>query len=302
DPTAATLASAQQAWETAAISWQRLAALNLPGVKFGLYHNRIATRPANVEAVEEGLSGSETVDLAYIQRRGSNARGLPVLEYLLFDGDDPLATLQNARRRAYARAVSEDVLGQAEALEAKWSATGGDEIGMFIAADTEGRNLQSSVSRIVNEMAMVTEDLRYVAIGRPMGIARNPEEPGGDPRPELVEAPYALESVALYREALAGLRDLFTSGGGTGLDDYLTALDAEIDGQPVGAAVLAQIDETEAAIDALGMPLREAIESNPEAVRTVYAEAGDLLRIVKVDLANWLGVSITFSDNDGDSG
>ncbi|MEM6325674.1 MAG: imelysin family protein [Bacteroidota bacterium] len=302
NPTATTLASAQQAWRTAARSWPRLAALNLPGVKFGLYHNRIATRPANVDAVTDALSSSDPIDLAFIQSRGSNARGLPALEYLLFAGADPLADLQDERRRAYALAISEDIRGQAEALETKWSATGGDEIGMFVAADTEGRNLQSSVSRIVNEIAMVAEDLRHIAIGRPMGIARNPEDPNSDPRPELVEAPYAQESIAVYRETLAGLRALMTSGDGTGLDDYLVALDAQIDGQPVGAAVLAQIDETDAAIGALDASLRTSIETDPEAVRAVYDEAGDLLRIVKVDMANWLGVSITFSDNDGDSG
>ena len=79
DPTAANLEAAREAWTNAALAWQRLAALNLPGVKFGLYHNRIATRPANVEGVETLLAGGETLDAAFIEGRGSNVRGLPVL-------------------------------------------------------------------------------------------------------------------------------------------------------------------------------------------------------------------------------
>ncbi|HIG73654.1 MAG TPA: hypothetical protein EYQ24_03480 [Bacteroidetes bacterium] len=299
DPTDETLEAAREAWVSAARSWQRLAALNLPGVKFGLYHNRIATRPANVTAVEEVIGGTETISAALVESRGSNVRGLPALEYLLF-GDDALARLADPRRRAYARFVAADVLSQAEALQTKWSAGGGDEIGMFLAADTEGRNLQSSVSRIVNELAMVAEDLRYETIGRPLGVARTPEDESTGPQPGLVQAPYAGVSVALYRETLAGVRALVTGGGGTGLDDYLVALGAEIDGQPVGAAVLAQIDATDAAAAALQAPLREAVVSDPEGVRAVYDEAGELLRLLKTDMANWLGVSITFSDNDGD--
>jgi predicted lipoprotein len=298
-PSESTLGSARSAWREAAGTWRQLSALNLPGVRFGLYHNRISTWPANTEFVEEAVATEGTVDLAYVERRGSNARGLPGLEYLLFEGD-VLAGMADPQRRAYARFVAADVESQARALRDKWSAEGGDEIGAFLAADTEGRDLQSSVSRVVNEMAMVAEDLRYMKVGRPLGIARSATDAAGAPDPSLVESPYAGASMALFREDLVGLRTLVTGGGGTGLDDYLATLGAEIDGQPLGAVLLAQIDATDRAAATLGDGYQQAVADRSPQAEALYAETGTLLRLIKTDLANWLGVSITFSDNDGD--
>lgn len=301
-PDAATLDAAQAAWLEAAKTWRRLSALNLPGVRFGLYHNRVSTWPANTEAVEEAVAAGEPISADYVAGRGSNARGLPGLEYLLFAGSDAdvLATMADPQRRAYARFVAADVADQGRALREKWAASGGDEIGMFLAADTEGRDLQSSLSRVVNEMAMVAEDLRHAKVGRPLGIARKPGDADGAPDPSLVEAPYAGASVALFRADLAGLRALLTGGGGTGIDDYLATLDAEIDGQPLGAALLAQIEATDRAAAALDGRFGEAVAERSPAAEALYDETGTLLRLIKTDLANWLGVSITFSDNDGD--
>ena len=298
-PSQGTLDAARSAWREAAGTWRRLSALNLPGVRFGLYHSRISTWPANTAFVEEAVASSETIDLAYVERRGSNARGLPALEYLLFEGD-ALADMADPQRRAYARFVAADVEGQGRALREKWSADGGDEIGMFRAADTEGRDLQSSVSRIVNEMAMVGEDLRYQKVGRPLGAARNADDAGTEPDPSLVESPYAGASMDFFRNDLAGLRALVTGGGGTGLDDYLATLDAEIDGQPLGQVLLDQIDATDQAAAALGDDYQQAVAVRSSAVEALYQETRTLLGLIKTDLANWLGVSITFSDNDGD--
>ncbi|MEM1269135.1 MAG: imelysin family protein [Bacteroidota bacterium] len=297
-PSQATLNAARAEWLEAARQFRRLSALNLPGVRFGLYHNRISTWPADTERIEDRLATESTFDLALIQRQGSNLRGLPALEYFLFDSDD--ASSLGTNRLEYAASVATDISGQADALLEKWSRDGGNELGMFEAADTEGRNFQSSISRIVNEMAMVAEDLRYVKVGRPLGIARDPGDPNSDPKPELVESPFAEESIALFREDLAGLRALLTADGGTGLDDYLETLDAELDGQPFAAALLAQIDATDQAAAAVTPSLRQNLSANAGASQALYDETITLLRLIKTDMANWLGVSITFSDNDGD--
>jgi predicted lipoprotein len=106
--------------------------------------------------------------------------------------------------------------------------------------------------------------------------------------------------MALFREDLVGLRTLVTGGGGTGLDDYLATLGAEIDGQPLGAVLLAQIDATDRAAATLGDGYQQAVADRSPQAEALYAETGTLLRLIKTDLANWLGVSITFSDNDGD--
>lgn len=297
DPTPATLGAAQSAWITAATGFQRLAALNVPGVQFGLYHNRISTWPTRTGAIDDAVASDEALDADFVAARGSNARGLPALEYLLF-ADDAEERLTDPRRRAYVRALAADVSRQATALERDWARDGGNQLGYFVEADTEGRDLQSSVSRLVNEMAMVAEDLQYQQVGRPLGVGSRPQDATGTPAPDAVEAPYAGVSLDLIRAELAGLRALVTGGGGTGLDDYLAALD--LDDRPLGEVVLERIDAADDAAAAIGMPLEQAVTEHPQAVRALYDASGALLRSVKTDLANRLGVSITFSDNDGD--
>ena len=65
----------------------------------------------------------DAIDVAFVNRQGSNKRGLPVLEYLLFaDGMEAqgrasdaaiLAAMQSANRQAYASAVAADVVAKA---------------------------------------------------------------------------------------------------------------------------------------------------------------------------------------------
>ncbi|MEM1094604.1 MAG: imelysin family protein [Bacteroidota bacterium] len=307
-PTASTLDDAQAAWLTMAKSWRHVAAFNLPGaVKRGLYHNRINSLPTRPDRLEEAVFDVRAKDVAFVQTKGSTTRGLPAIEYLIFDasGDgavlDSLAGPNGAARRALARAIAQDVAGQSAALVEAWSPTGSDALGTFIAADTEGRFLRSSLSRIVNELSMLAEDLRYNQLGAPLGISRDPNDPRSTPDPMAVEAPFATATVELLRAQVDGMRTLVTTHDGVGLDDYLVSLDAELDGQPMGAALLANLDALDAALAAIPGSMRDALVRDPEAVQLAYDEAVNLLRLVKTDVAGWLGVSITFSDNDGDS-
>ena len=301
DPTGATLAQAQSAWTDAAVSWRLLSALDLAGVvRTGLLHSRIGTWPTVPDAIEASVASGDAIDAGYVARQGSDKRGLAALEYLLFaeTNGDPLAVLgADPARRAYVRAAAADLAAQANALVDAWSRAGGDELGMFEAADSEGRNLQSSVSRLVNEMSMATEELAYVQLARPLGISSDPEEAGGAPVPERVASPYAHRSVPLARAELDGLRELVS---GTGLNALLDDLDAEIEGRPLSAALLGQIADADAALGAIETPLHTAVEDSPEAVQAAYDEALALHRLIKTNAANWLAVSVTFSDNDGD--
>ncbi|MEM8488138.1 MAG: imelysin family protein [Bacteroidota bacterium] len=305
DPSQPNLETAQNAWVSAAVSWRKLAALNLPGpVRSGIFHNRINTWPANVDFIEDAIATTDTVNEAYVERLGSSSRGLPGLEYLLFEGGTTAVIERmsaDSQRRAYVLAVAQNVASKAGELTQTWSRDGGNQLAAFELANTEGRSLQSSISRIVNEMAMVAEDLRHVKLGAPLGIARNPDDPNTAPRPERVEAPYAEVSVQLFSAEVDALRAIITANGGTGLDDYLVTLDAEFEGSPLGEVILAQLDRLEAEISGQTGSLKALVQDNPDALMPAYAETGQLLRLVKADLANWLGVSITFSDNDGDS-
>ena len=81
---------------------------------------------------------------------------------------------------------------------------------------------------------------------------------------------------------------------------YLDFLGATYEGQPLSAAITEQTESALAALAAIEQSLSVAVVEDPDAVRTLYDEVKALLVLVKSDMANHLGITITFSDNDGD--
>lgn len=53
-------------------------------------------------------------------------------------------------------------------------------------------------------------------------------------------------------------------------------------------------------MEAIKEPLETAVVSNPEAVLHVYEELSTLVRLTKTDMANHMGLVITYNDGDGD--
>ncbi len=304
DPTEESLEAVQSTWIEAALSWRRLSALNLPGpVRSGIYHFRINTWPANLAFIEEAISTTESIDEAYVDQLGSNSRGLPALEYLYFEGgaDKTLAQMRDdAQRRDYALAVAQNVAAKSQALINAWSREDGNHLGSFELANAGGRSLQSSLSRVVNEMAKVGENIRHNKLGAPLGLSKKPEDPDTAPDPSLVESPYAEISKELMLEDLSGLRMLMTADGGTGLDDYLAAFDVKIEGVLLGEVILNQIDHTEKSLSNLPGSIKTLVTSDPALLLPAHEATKELLRLIKTDMASWLSISITFSDNDGD--
>jgi hypothetical protein len=54
------------------------------------------------------------------------------------------------------------------------------------------------------------------------------------------------------------------------------------------------------ATQAIPEPLHRAVAEAPAPVERAYAEVGQLLRLVEVDMMNVLGITLLFNDNDGD--
>jgi len=55
-----------------------------------------------------------------------------------------------------------------------------------------------------------------------------------------------------------------------------------------------------AAIESIGAPLEQVVPENPTAVQKAQDQTRALEVLCKADLASTLGVTLTFSSNDGD--
>jgi predicted lipoprotein len=97
------------------------------------------------------------------------------------------------------------------------------------------------------------------------------------------------------------MHTIYTGGDGLGFDDYLDFLGAEGEGGlPLSQVIDDQFVTTLAAFDAIEGTLHTTVTDQPDQVNAAYEEVRTLLVLLKADMANQLGVTLTFNDNDGD--
>jgi predicted lipoprotein len=304
NPTPETLTAVQDAWRAATVARTSLLTFRVGLVDDSLLHNRLDNRPARTTFIEETIGGTVTIDDAYIESIGSSSIGLGAMEYLLFDpegGNEAVlaryTTAENAdRRRAYLLAVAQNLPVKATALLQVWTPDGQNYAQAFIAADMDGGELQGSMNMLVNQMISDLEEIITTRLGKPTGNTAN-----GLARPDLVESPFAFWSLPRIKATLGTMHAIYTGSDGAGFDDYLDFLGAQAaDGTPLSQGIEAQFVTTLAAFEAIEGTLHTAVTDHPDQVNAAYEEVRTLLVLLKVDMANHLGVTLTFNDNDGD--
>lgn len=292
-PDTETLAAAQAAWWSAHEPLKRLDILQFgPMVE---YPDRLRPllddSPVNDAAVEALVAGEGTLDQAAFDTMGSATRGFPVVEYLLWaPADGVLGALGgDPRRCAVLVGAAADVATNSGRLVTAW--TGGwmarlsqPEAHPDDAYDT----VQDVLDEWVNRMAFTAENIRSTKLGKPVG-----DSSGGEPQPDALESPFSARSLLDARDALTGVADVWAGGAGPGIRVLVEdpALAERVD------ELLAQSAERLAAVPE---PLADTITVQPEVVAWAQEALRALQVAAQVELAQALGVTVTFNDNDGD--
>lgn len=296
DPTEDTLAAFRGAWVEAVIAYERIQLFSLQRVMPLL--SQLDSSPTNVQAIEQAISfqAEGTIDPSFVESLGSSAKGFSALEYLIFARPlPPLAAVRN--RRDYASSIAADIRRLADELVVQWTpGTGGYYGDRFLADEFELSSVRGMTSMVINEMIANIEDIGKFHIGDPAGYRS-----GGVPQLNLVESPYSGTSIQRLRANIETVREIvYGHGTSPSLADYMDYIGAELNGQPFSAVLAAQLDAVTAALDAVEEPFAQSIVQNPDAVLTLYTEMRNLLVLTKTDMANQLGLTITFGDSDGD--
>ncbi|MCA9906796.1 MAG: imelysin family protein, partial [Anaerolineae bacterium] len=299
-PTEDGLQALQDGWRSTALLWEQLAPFRL-GRAFVAYSHIANETPPNVDFIEALIAEATPIDAAYIDTFGSNMVGLRTLEYLIFDSGAPGAGLlerftagqPGEQRRNYVVAVTDMLRQDAATLLEMWSPDGQNYLRTFIVSDNP-TSVRQSTSLLVNEMLYSLENVVQMSLFEPLGSGT------GVVRPVAVPAPYSGLSLPLIRSYFESLRAIYTGSygdvDGLGLDDYLASLDAAA----LAETIDSQIDAVLAAIDAVETPMATALEQTPEQITAIYDQARALVTLMKLDLISRLGLTITFSDSDGD--
>ncbi len=296
----ATLFAYQFQWKETRHWWKQCEAYIL-GAPAELYINfKIDKWPTNQTFIDNNISGSAVLNEAFVESQGSTAKGFSAIEYLVFNTGGDSLVLKNfttdinaTRRMDYLLALSLNLQTKATYLLQVWS----DYLPDF--ETTDRTDIYGSVSKLINAQAALLEQMVNTKLGYPLGKSN-----GDVALPESVEDYLSKESLNDIRINLAGIQEAylcsFDGNSGKGLRDLLNYNEAKKGDILLSAAIDNKFAECFAALDKISSPLSEAVVSQKTDVEDLYIKIRDLLILYKADMADNLGVTITFNDNDGD--
>lgn len=304
-PDAEKLQAAQAAWRAARAPFKRAEAFEIGPVRDLRVENAVDFWPVREGDVQEVLADTSSITDQYVDGLGASKKGLPVLETLIFDeaGDNDRAVAglidggRASRRCVYARALGRDVEQQAAMLAAAWKPGGGDfarELATAGDGSAKFQTLAQGIDAIVNAMIGLALVVEGDKLALPLG-KRN----GGVPQPSDVESPVSGNSTEDIADNLRGIQSTYLGSyegtEGVSLAELVASLNPTLD-----MKMRAQLVQALTAVEAIPPPLSRAVVESPAKVEAAYDSTKALLRLIAVDMVGQLGVTTTFTDNDGD--
>lgn len=294
NPNATTLTAAQTAWTALALNWGTVAPFNFGPLNDNLISATVDTWPANDTKIETAITAQSTAASV-----GADTKGLKGLEYLLFDKTGNAAVLAKytgtgaASRITFLNSVAQDLAAQATNLQKQWT---GGYLNTFESA--KGNDVSSSVSQVVNTISLYLDEVKNMKIGNPIGMGVKVND--NQAHPDLIEYTIAEESLPVMKANVLAMKAAFDGGSGQGLDDLLNYVKAQKNGQNLSTVVDSQFDDVITKMNLINSPYATAVGSQKQQVQDVFTSLKTLIAYFKVDVANNLGVTITFADTDGD--
>jgi predicted lipoprotein len=280
-PSAEWLAAARDAWREVSVAWRH----TRPGDVGPAMDRRLAATvafPARPDDLAAVLAGTDPVDLDGLEAQGASVKGIVALEVGLFgDGSNELATTAGARRCTFLASVTELARTASAKVLADWT----DGYRDAFVAGMDG-DLQSSLDQLVNEMIFRVIELDDQGL-RALTEAAAAAELGTN----RADGPAAFH-LAELRATYEGVAALLAQG-------RLQAL-VRATSEDTGARLAEATEAADAAMGALPDSVTASFDDIAEV--TAAEEAIQALKVLlATEVASELGVTIGFSDADGDS-
>ncbi len=225
-------------------------------------------------------------------------RGLPALDYLLFNGSFSDVNQRLSASTALRELIAElttAILNQMNLLRATW-----DDAESSFTAST-GTSAGSGLSELINGLSRHFENTRRDRIGTPFGVNTL-----GFPNPQTVEAPYSETSIERLQLAINASSSAFFATDQTSTQS-LPSLADYIEGLPTSDAKTL-VDDIEnqyaamtAALARVDGPLQAAVEEDVDDMQEAYNQISRQVVNLKTDIPAVACVSITYVDNPSDS-
>ena len=305
------LASAQQQWRMVTGLWMESELVN---VRFGPAHTLGEFVRVSWARGEHADTGDIEARIADDRHPAANERGLEGIEYLLFGNSDDSTVILDSyegamgeRRCDYLEEIASSLQGDIEEILVGWESDGGDYIGVWNSAgepaNTTYRSVQSAIDGLMSRVEFVIDELVNRKLQRVNWKDREPDMwRSGNAIANVQHHFAAAEMIYLgidRGEESLGLDAYVQQRGGLGafgMDDYLRQTgDSQLD-----IDIRDQFDLALDVLEAIPVPLREAVNSHPGLVTSAIVESRELLRLLKRELAqDRLGVFFEFNSSDG---
>jgi predicted lipoprotein len=299
-PTSATVEETRGAWRTARQTWMRSRAIAFGPVMDRRSESFIAWPEVDTARIEETIASRDSVSAEDVREFfAATQRGLGAAEYLLFEGDptEVATTLGAPLRCQYLSSVLEVVATEADAILATW--TEGEDGGPpYVDHLTGEASVSMTTGAAIDEIGSNQVFLLDALADQQLGAALG--ETGADPDPAALPGGAANREADDLLAAVEGLRNLYLGPS----DDALTALVADRSAE-ADTRVRDALEQAVTSLEILAadpVPLRQlAANRAPEAL-----EAHDALQALELtwntDVVSLLGITVGFSDADGDTG
>ncbi|MEM1259049.1 MAG: imelysin family protein [Bacteroidota bacterium] len=279
-------------WVKTAYAYEKTYNFHFGPAKSRFLHRAIYNWPTVPETIENLLSSKE-INEGTMTKASPQIKGLAALEYLLFKEDGTTLNtkmVEQDQRRAYLLECVTFLETQAARLVNIWDAKGENYAATFVGSKATGIN--NPFNLLFNGLYNAANTAKVTKIGKPGGFEKSPRT-----NPQKVQAPYSDESLALTLASVEVIEDVFFGTDHPNISQYLTSLsEDELTNQRIKTA----IDEIKDAINAIPVPLEEAVDTYPTQVENLHLKLTALNIWMGVDARSILSVIITSTDNDGD--
>ncbi|OJJ15356.1 hypothetical protein BKI52_38735 [marine bacterium AO1-C] len=293
---ATNLDALQAAWEAAMTSFVKCApfAFGPADLPLGTFVEVLGTFPISTTKIETNVSNTSFSLSASFDR---DVRGFMAVEYLIYNlnGDaDVLANYGTGsdNRKNYLKLIVAEIKTNIDAITAAWEGA----YRTTFTSNTE-TSAGSPISLLYNSFVKDYENIKNFKVELPAGLQAGQTAA----EPTKVEAYYSGISLNLIKEHFATTEKIWLGTGlsgtdGVGFEEYLNAVEG---GTALVTQTKAKIAEIKAAIDAIPAGrLSDNVSSTQ--VSTLHTLLQDNTANFKSSMSSLLGISITFSDSDGD--
>ena len=294
DPTPARLDAAHNAWREARSDWSRVQAYSFGPVMELRIPSLVDWWPIDENKIHEALA-RPTISAEDVRETfAADQRGFSALEHLLFaDGDSVLGRLQagDDAYGQYLTALAEVIADAIRRAADDWSGAYGQA---FSGSGDRAISENLAIADLVRVPVFLTETVGDMQLGVALGITK----PEADP--SVIPGGNAGAALGDLEQNVRGIQDTYLGGAdGLGISDLVAQLSEDADQRMRN--VLADAIDAIKALERHGQPLKRLVQTDPDAV----ADARDATKAVQIvlntEIVSLLGVTIGFSDNDGDS-